>query len=59
MFQLHGIADTALKLNDDQIHPVSSPVHSTKFLGIYIDSKLNWGEHITNLKTKEKPHIHY
>ena len=27
-------------------------VHSTKFLGVYIDSKLNWSEHIKYIKGK-------
>ena len=27
-------------------------VHSTKFLGVYIDSKLNWSEHIKYIRAK-------
>ena len=27
-------------------------VHSTKFLGVYIDSKLNWSEHIKYIRSK-------
>jgi len=46
--QTNYIIDTNFKINDTDI----SQVYSAKFLGVIIDSKLNWAEHIYMVKTK-------
>ena len=38
--------DFTVKINEKTI----SQTNSTKYLGVYIDDKLTWSDHITNLK---------
>ncbi len=40
--------DIKVKINNEEIERV----YSTKFLGVTIDAKLTWKEHITNIKAK-------
>ena len=50
------------KANNDFIVKVDDiklkQVHSTKFLGVHIDSKLKWNVHVNNLVLKLKRNIH-
>ena len=38
--------DFTVKINENTI----SQTNSTKYLGVYIDNKLTWSDHITNLE---------
>ena len=43
------------KATEDRVHLCGNnliSVNNTKFLGVIIDSKLNWSDHITNIKNK-------
>ena len=44
----HNEINQDIKINNIPIERV----HSTKFFGVYIDSKLNWSEHIKYIRRK-------